>query len=235
MKKGEATAKDKSASAGALPDDLVIVIGRTFGSGGRTIGRLVAEKLDIDYYDSELFRHAAERVGMHPEIFREHDEKRPSALRTLLQGAFGIADNFHSVPLDGEMIYEEQANVIRDLCRKGPCVIVGRTADYILRKHPHLVSVFLHSSLPHRCAKILQRGETSTAEEAEEMARKRDRKREAYYNYYTGNNNWGRASNYHLCIDTSGIDEDQVAQAIIDYSARKFNSKSLSPPSNPGE
>ena len=208
-----------------LPSDIVIVIGRQFGSGGRRIGQKIAEKLGIDYYDTELLSKAAERLGMHPEIFREHDERRPSPLRTLMQGAFGIADNFHSVPLNGEMIYEEQSRVIRDLCNNGACVIVGRTADLILKSHPHLLSVFLHSPVEKRAKIIIDREEAVSEEEAKELALKRDRRREVYYNFYRGDKKWGEANNYHLTINTEDMDVNDVADLIITTAKIKFRQK----------
>lgn len=209
----------------SLPDDVVIVIGRQFGSGGRRIGKYIASVLGINYYDTEVFAEAAARLGMNPEIFKEHDEKKPSALRTLMQGAFGIADNFHSVPLNGELIYAEQTTVIRDLSKKGACVIVGRTADCILCNHPHLYSVFLHSSLEKRSENIIKRKEALSLEEAQEMAIRMDRKREAYYNFYRGDNFWGKASNYQLTLDTTNIDDESAARIIITAASIYFNDK----------
>ena len=213
---------NESSDSIRLPDDAVIVIGRQFGSGGRRIGKKIASILNINYYDTELLSKAAENLGMNPDIFQEHDEKKPSPLRTMMQGAFGIADNFHSVPLNGEMIYQEQAKVIRDVCRKGACVIVGRTADLILRENRHLLSVFLHSPLHVRAEAILTRKEASTLEEAENMAMKFDKKRESYYNFYRGEKKWGDASNYHLSIDTSVLDEETIAETIINMARKKM-------------
>ena len=209
------TIEDPLSITPILPKDAVIVIGRQFGSGGRTVGKKIAALLGMDYYDTEVFDKAAKRIGLHPEIFKEHDEKKPSPLRALMQGAFGIADNFHAVPLNGEMIYEEQSRVIRELSKKGPCVIVGRTADCILSDNPHLLSVFLHSPLACRAKQIIKRGEAATEEEAYEKALRHDKKREAYYNFYCGEKRWGEASNYHLSIDTSILDMDSIAEIIV--------------------
>ena len=193
----------------------VIVIGRQFGSGGRTIGRKIASKLGIEYYDTELLSKAAKSLGISPQVFKDHDEKKPSTLRALLQGAYGIADNFHSVPLTGERIYDIQCRVIKDIASKGSCVIVGRNADFILRNHPRLLSVFLNAPLEWRAEKILARGEAESIEAAMDMAREHDKRRESFYNFYTGEKSWGVASNYHLCIDTSRHDEDIISNIII--------------------
>ena len=196
-------------------DNFVIVIGREFGSGGRTIGKLLASRLGIDYYDTELLKKAAESEGVNPEIFKDHDEKKPSVLKVLLQGAYGIADNFHTVPFSGVSMYNSQCKVIKDLCKKGSCVIVGRSADHILRDHPKMISVFLHSPLEERARRIVERGEASSLDEACEIARQHDRRRESYYNFYTGEKNWGVASNYHLSLDTSKFDNDTIVEIIL--------------------
>ena len=209
-----------------IPSDAVIVIGRQFGSGGRTIGHEIACRLGIDYYDTEVFAEASRRLGLNPEIFYDHDEKKPSLLRTLMQGAFGIADNFHFVPLNGELIYQEQSRVIRDVCKKGPCVIVGRTADCILAGEPHLFSVFLHAPLDHRVNNILRRREALSKTEARDLALKQDKKREAYYNFYRGENKWGTATNYHLTVDTSLLDTENAASLIIQAFLSRIKSES---------
>ena len=208
-----------------LPEDLVIVIGRQFGSGGRTVGKLLASKLEIAYYDTEILRQAAKSEGVNPEFFKDHEEKKPSVLKVLLQGAYGIPDNFHTVPLSSERIYKKQAEVIKNLCKKGPCVIVGRNADFILREHPHMLSVFLHSPIEHRVSRILKRAEAQNREEAISLANARDRRRESFYNFYTGEKKWGQASNYHLSLDTSKLDNESVAQIIIDTAKHQYNSR----------
>lgn len=203
-------------------DNLVIVIGRQFGSGGRTIGKIIASKLGIGYYDTELLKQAAKAEGVSPEIFKEHDEKKPSLLKAILQGSYGIPDNFHTVPLSGERIYRVQSKVIQDLVKKGPCVIVGRNADFILRDHPSLLSVFLHSPIEKRVERILRRKESKSHEEAVELARQHDKRRESYYNFYTGEKRWGVASNYHLCLDTSFLENENIADIIINSAKAKL-------------
>lgn len=208
-----------------LPDNFVIVIGRQFGSGGRTIGKLVASRLGIDYYDTELLQKAAENEGLNPLIFKEHEEKRPSRLKALLQGAYGIADNFHTVPLSSERTYIMQCQLIKEICKKKSCVIVGRNADYILRDHPCLLSVFLHSPLDHRVKKILEREDSADIEGAKELASRHDRRRESFYNFYTGEKKWGLADNYHLSLDTSCLDNESIADCIISIAKTKFKPK----------
>lgn len=195
---------------------MVIVIGREFGSGGRRIGRMVADRLSIPYYDKELLAEAAGTLGFAPEIFNQTDEKRPSPFRSVLQGVYGIADNFHTTSMSGERLYGEQSKAIRELCRRGPCVIVGRTADYVMRDDPELVSVFLHAPLDWRAEKIVRRGDSMVLEKAKTLANKMDNERENYYNYYT-DGGWGKANNYHLSIDASRLPASDVADMIVSY------------------
>ncbi|MDE5888186.1 MAG: cytidylate kinase-like family protein [Muribaculaceae bacterium] len=202
----------------------VIVIGREFGSGGRRIGKLLSERLGCAYYDKRLLIEAAESMGFTPDIFNEHDEKKPSLFNSFFQGVYGITQNYHDITVGGAALYREQSKAIKKLSEKGPCIIVGRTADYVLRDHPRLLSVFLHSPLDHRAHKIVERGEADSLEHAKEMATKRDRDRENYYNYYTGRR-WGRASNYHLTLDASRLSDEQIADVIIRCLGQKITAK----------
>ncbi len=195
-------------------NSFVIVIGREFGSGGRRIGKILSNRLGCAYYDKELLAEAAKSLGFTPEIFNEHDEKKPSMFNTFFQGVYGITQNYHDTTVGGTALYKEQSKAIRKLAEKGSCIIVGRTADYVLRDHPGLLSVFLHSPIAHRAAKIVERGEAGDLQSAMEKARKHDRDRESYYNYYTGRR-WGRASNYHLSLDASRLSDEEIADIII--------------------
>ena len=203
--------------------NFVIVIGRQFGSGGRSVGKIIAGRLGIDYYDTEILSKAALSEGIDPMIFKRHEEKKPNILKTLLQGAYGIADNFHTVPISSERTYRLQSKIILDAAKKGSCVIVGRNADFILHEHPQLLSVFLHCPIDSRAKRIVERGEAKNIEEAVEKANRHDKRRESYYNFYTGDKKWGVASNYHLSLDTSCLDNETIADMIISMAKNKFN------------
>lgn len=203
------------------PVPVAIVIGRQFGSGGRVIGRLVASHLGIPYYDKELLSEAAQKMGFAPEVFAKADEKPPSPLRSLLQGFYGVADNFHTGSYYGEGLYRAQSEVIRELAANQSCVFVGRTADYVLRDHPGLVSVFLHAPSDWRAARIVERCESTDHQQAKDMARRNDRNRENFYNYFTGRH-WGRASNYHLSIDSSLFPAETVADMIVKFAQKRL-------------
>lgn len=200
----------------SLPSRFLIVIGRQYGSGGRRIGRYIADALGIPYYDKTLLREAAQRLGFEERVFRDVDEKRPSFLRSLLQLNYGSqTSDYSGSGLGDEGIYELQSRVIKQLCEEGPCVIVGRTADYVMRDFPSMVSLFLHAPDECRAAAIVARGDAADIEEALDKAKKEDRKRESYYNYFT-NRRWGHAANYHLCVDSSRCTPAGVLAMVID-------------------
>lgn len=197
-------------------DHRIIVIGRQYGGSGRKIGRAIAASLGIPYYDRELINVASARFGYDPRILDKADEKRPSVFRTLLAGKYGLMDYYPSSPMSRESLYEVQSRVIRSVCEEGSCVIVGRTADYIMRDHPGLLSVFIHAPEEWRAQNIMARGEASSLQEAVAAVRKADSEREGYYSYFTGRE-WGSASNYHLSIDASKIDTQDAVDLILHY------------------
>ncbi|MDE5842960.1 MAG: cytidylate kinase-like family protein [Muribaculaceae bacterium] len=202
------------------PSDLIIVVGRQFGSGGRKIGKALAKHYGLDYYDKEMLSEAAVRFGMNPDIFARYDEKRPSPLRSLLSNAFGVAESYEN-SMSSESIYQRQSYVIRQLAEKKGCVFVGRSADYILREHPHLVSIFLHAPIEHRAKAILDRGDAKSIDKAKEFANKIDASRENFYNYFAGSG-WGHADNYHLTLNSALLGEDATLEVIKSYIDNRF-------------
>lgn len=207
-----------------IPSDLIIVVGRQFGSGGRKLGKALAKKFGLDYYDKEVLSEAARRFGYAPEIFARYDECRPSPLRTFLSNAFGVAETFEN-SMSNEGIYERQSRVIRQLAEgeKG-CVFVGRSADYILRDHPGLISIFLHAPLETRANTLVERGDAPDLEKAKDMARKLDNRRENFYNYFTGGG-WGHSDNYHISLDSSALGPDGTMEVIEAFIRNKFSEK----------
>lgn len=204
-----------------LPSDSVIVVGRQFGSGGRKIGRRLAEEFGLKYYDKEMLAEAATRFGFSQDVFSKYDERRPSALRTLISGTLGFQDNFHQTPMSNEAIYTAQGDVINELADEGGCVFVGRSADYILRHRPHLASIFLHAPVEHRAKVLMDRGDVDSIEKGIETARKIDKKREDYYNYFTGRK-WGHADNYHFTLDTSNLSAEDAYQIVRSFLLRRI-------------
>lgn len=175
---------------------------------------MIARSLGADYYDKTLLSKAAEAFGFSKNLFDRADEKRPSWLRSLLQYNYGVENAVSEFSdIDNEGLYRAQSRVIRQLAANGPCVIVGRTADYILRDHPRMVSLFLHAPVDFRAARILERNDAKDMDSARSMARKMDNARDSYYSYYT-NRPWGHASTYHLSIDTSRFTPEEIIELI---------------------
>lgn len=199
------------------PNEYVIVVGREFGSGGREVGRALAKRLGIPYYDKELLRQAAKKSGISEDIFSRADESRPSILSSILSMGYNPNDGMYtSTSMSREKLYTAQSNVVREVTHAGPCVIVGRTADYVARDLPNMVSIFLHSPLEKRVDRILARKDCASRDEATRLATRKDKQRESYYNYFTGRR-WGSSSNYHLSIDASSMPTEAIVDLIISY------------------
>lgn len=199
----------------STPKEHIIVIGRQFGSGGREIGRLLAKRLGVPYYDKELLLEAAKRLGFRHELLEKADERRPSRFRALIDAGYG-SPTFGLAGLGRDRIYLAQSEVIRRIVAEGPCVIVGRTADYIARDDSRLTSIFLHCDDAARARRIVGRHDCADEEAAIEMAHKRDQHREKYYNYFTGRR-WGHAANYHLTLDVSRLTADAAVSLIMQF------------------
>lgn len=197
-------------------NELIINVGRQFGSGGRLVALALGRKLGIPVYDQELIAKAAEQSGFSKELFANSDEKRNLlALSSFIVdvGRFGSADNYMS----DNQLFVIQSNVIRSLADKGPAIFIGRCSDYILRDRKCL-DVFVTATDEVRIKRIAERMNI-TPEQADSLMRKKDRTRETYYNYYTFGN-WGVASNYDLCVDSSVLGIEGTADMIIDFCSR---------------
>lgn len=182
---------------------IIVTIGRQFGSGGRIIGKKLAEQLGIAYYDKELINLASKESGICGEFFEKADERNSgSLLKALAMGFTMNSAIFQSSDyLSNESLFGIQSDVIRKVANEGACVLVGRCADYILRENPDCVSVFISASLQDRIRRAMEYNHVGE-KEAEEYIRKADKSRASYYNYYT-DKVWGAAESYDLCINTS--------------------------------
>ena len=193
----------------------VITISRQFGTGGRTIGKAVAKRLGIPYYDKELVDAVAKESGFSHEFIEEIGEYA-SVTSSFL---FNIAVSAHPMGLVDSMsvsdkLYVCQTNVIKDLAEKGPCVIVGRCSDYILKERPNTLHIFIHADMEHRKERILEKyGETN--QPAEKRLKDKDQKRKVYYKHYT-NQNWGEADNYDICLDAGALGIEKCIDIICD-------------------
>lgn len=202
-----------------LPEKYVITVGRTFGSGGRILGRMIADKLGIDFYDKELLLKAAEKAGMSPEYFERNDERVPRFFSGLFSFSHGYSPmSLYAGPssISSDSIYQAQCNLIHEIAAAGPCVIVGRTADYVLRDMDNVVNIFVHAPIDDCVRRILERADSLSADDARNLAEKTNKLRSAFYNFYT-DKRWGAATSYDLCLDSSLMPLDKTADLVIDY------------------
>ena len=188
----------------------IITISREFGSGGRFIGEEVAKKLGIAYYDKNIIGQIAEKSGLSPEYIQENAELSPK------KGLFAYA--FSGRDITGksveDMVYEAQRNIILELAEKEPCVIIGRNADYILKDRDDVLNVFIHGDMPEKIKRIT--GLYNVKEkEAVKMMADTDKRRRTNYNFYT-DQNWGKASNYTLCLNSSQLGYDRCEAIIME-------------------
>lgn len=200
-----------------MDKNIVISIGRQFGAGGRRVGQALAKELGIAYYDKELIMEAAKEFGFAPVFFEENDEKSASFSGNVLQWMESFVTNGLGSKnyLSQDTLFEMQSEVVRKVAEKHSCVIVGRCSDYVLRDYPNCVSVFLHSSDEDRIQRIQERSGL-TVEEAIAKMRMEDKKRAAYYNFYSSKT-WGESATYTLSVDVSSIGVEQTVQLIIFY------------------
>ena len=188
----------------------IITISREFGSGGRFIGEEVAKKLGIAYYDKNIIGQIAEKSGLSPEYIQENAELSPK------KGLFAYA--FSGRDITGksveDMVYEAQRNIILELAEKEPCVIIGRNADYILKDRDDVLNVFIHGDMLEKIKRIT--GLYNVKEKkAVKMMADTDKRRRTNYNFYT-DQNWGKASNYTLCLNSSQLGYDRCEMIIME-------------------
>jgi cytidylate kinase len=188
------------------------------GSGGREIGKKLAEIFNIDFYDKELITLAAKESGFSEEILKENDENHNgSFLYSLVMGTYTGGDN---LPLNHKL-FLAQFDTIKKLASEKSCVIIGRCADYALEYNPNCVKVFIHADLDSRIKRAIDvYGESP--DKVEEVIKKTDKKRESYYNFYTGKK-WGQMQNYDITINSAFSGIDGAVKAIADLVRVKMN------------
>lgn len=196
----------------------VITIARGYGSGGRTIGKMLSSQLGIGYYDRELLKLASDKSGINEELFARADEQVKSSIlykiaRRTYSGELIPPDREDFISNDNLFTY--QARVIKELAKEQTCVIVGRCADHILREQENVIRVFVHAPL-NDCIERLYEMYGEEKEELERKIRTIDKRRAAYYSYYT-NQRWEDAYNYDLCINTSRLTFEEGVELIVDY------------------
>lgn len=208
----------------------IITIGRQFGSGGHESGKRLAEKLKIPFYDKNILTLTAEKSHFAESYLEIIDEKRPS-LVSLGMGASALSDSFvnhyyHLSPNDQAFL--EIGKVMRELAQKGPCVITGRCADYVLKEF-NPINFFISAKMEDRINRKIALEEHSDidAEQMEKIITATDKNRSKYYEYYT-HQKWGEASNYHMCIDTSSVGVDGAVELMLLF-VDEFGKKNIMP------
>ncbi len=187
----------------------VITISREFGSAGRTIGKNVAEKLGIPCYDSEIVQQVAVKSGILAEKIADRGEDLSASGK--FSSIFTLYNLYSNMSKD-DIIWHAQVKVINELAEKGPCVIVGRCADYILRERKDLVRVFIYSDMKARAKRIVDvYGEKTDS--PEKRLRDKDKKRAAYYKQYT-EMEWGDHEHYDLCLNSGKLGIDKCVEII---------------------
>ncbi len=201
----------------------VINIGRQLGSGGRAVGQKLAKDFGFGYFDKELVQLASQESGLGKEFFERADEKaRFNFLGNFWAGFSSlVADSSTgSNLLQNDSLFQIQSDIIREQAEKQSCIFIGRCADYVLREHPKCLNIFLTANTQDRIQRVMD-SEQITAEKAREIVERVDKKRAAYYNYYS-NKTWGMAASYHLCLNTSVLGIEGTTEYIKEFAKKKL-------------
>lgn len=200
-------------------DNLIITIGREFGSGGKYIGERLAQDLGIKFYDKSLLERVAKEKNIDINLLEEVDEKQKQSFwYTLAMSSFSSVDSVNSLtPIPtNETYFIEETKVIEEIAQTESCVLIGRCSNMVLRNHPNAVHIFVYASEEQFKINRKMKYEGLTEKEAEKKIRKIDKQRATYYNYFT-NEIWGDKAGYDLCIDTSKIGVDKTIELIKEY------------------
>ncbi len=203
----------------------VITIGRELGSGGKIIGSRIAEALNIPIYDRRLIKMAAQESGFNQELFREADERTShgmmSAMLKTVASTFSNIGGFYDSSISNESLFKIQSEIIWQKAKNENCIIVGRCADYILRKHPRHLNIFIRADMEDRI-KLVRDREILSAEEARVLIETEDKKRSEYHDFYC-ETNWGDSRAYDLCVNSSLLGIDGTAEFLLEYIKKYFN------------
>ena len=209
-------------------EKIVITIARQYGSGGKTIGKKLAADLGIKAYSNEILKLASEDSGINETMFNQVDEKlKNTPLFRIMKKEYRgelippESDDF----LSNQNLFNYQAKIIKDLAEEGPCVIIGRCADHVLRDFPKLVRIFIYASPEYNLRQVIERG-AYTGKDVEKYIQKTDKRRSDYYHYYTGKE-WSDARNYDLCLNSECIGDEGCVRVIKDYIRIRFGEHAL--------
>lgn len=198
----------------------IVTIGRQFGSGGKEIGIRVAKELDIPFYDKELLREAARKSGLCEKIVENFDERPKSLLYSIAMDSYmfalpgsGLGDSLE------QQVYLATFNTIRHIAEQGPCVMIGRCADYALADNPNHLSLFIHAPMDVRVQRVAKR-QNITPEKARTLIAKTDKRRASYYEYYSSQR-WGAVDSYDFCLNSSFLGLGGTVELIQTIAAHK--------------
>lgn len=207
------------------PAPFAITIGRQFGSGGRELGRLIASRLGIDYYDKELLIESARLAGVNPEFFEKNDERFPSFLNGLFSFSMGFSPMAYytgSSAISGDGLYKSLSDFLLTTIKEKSFVVVGRSADYILRDNPRCVNIFVHAPMEACVDRITARADVSDRSKAKALAEKTNRLRADFYNFYT-DKIWGHSTSYDLTVDSSKMPMTDIADLVVEYVRKRLS------------
>lgn len=204
-------------------ENTVITIARQYGSGGKTIGAMLAKKLGVNCYSHEILRLASEESGINERLFGQTDERLKISswfkpLKRPYEGGL-IAPSSSEFTSD-ENLFNYQAKIMKDLAENESCVIIGRCADYVLKDYPRVLSVFIHADKEFCLDRAMERHSMSVRE-MEKYIEKTDKERADFYKYYTGRE-WTDARNYDLCLDAGKLGFEKCVEEIISYMRIRF-------------
>lgn len=206
-------------------DNYVITIGREIGSGGKAIGEIIAKSLGIPIYDSRLIQMAAEESGFNPDLFKNADEKTErstaSSIVRNITSPFAALGNFYKNSVSNESLFEVQSEIIQEKASTENCIIVGRCADYILRKHPRLLKVFIRADYDDRVKFVCERFDLTPAK-ARKLIDKTDNQRSEYHDFYS-ETNWGDSRAYDICVNSSRIGLEGTAEFLLGFAHKYLN------------
>ena len=204
---------------------MIITIGRQYGSAGYEIGTKLANELGLQIYDKEMLKRAAKDSGICEELFEKHDEKPTNSfLYALIMDTYSLgysASGCSDMPINHK-VFLAQFDTIKKIANEGPCVLVGRCADYALEDRDDVINIFIYADLEQRIRRIAKKYNLTDAK-AKDSILKTDKKRASYYNYYT-NKEWGNAKEYDLCLNSGKLGVDGTVKAIIEYIKIRENS-----------
>lgn len=215
-------------------NNLIISVGRQLGSGGHDVAKLLAQRFGCTFYDREILNIAAKESGFCEKFFEQTDEQKGFMKSLFHTHVPFVADNsFYNNNFSEESLFKFQSDAIRKAAEEGPCVFVGRCADYILRDHTALVSVFITADTNERISNVAKRDKCSL-EAAKKIITSRESERSSYYNYYTGKQ-WGDSASYDICVNSSLLGLEGTVNLLAEFITHCLAAKGIDAPATKEE